>query len=101
MFRLAFIVIVIILLWLQSLFVQTVHTVRGDVHIFGYNWVPWFFLALFSLVLIGFAEFARRVMKDRILAVLCLLGIPLFALVSLQFVYERVEVSSKLLVHRR
>ena len=101
MFKLAFAIIVVLLLWLQSLFVQTVHVVRGDVHVFKYNWVAWLFLVLFSLVCVGFAEFARRVMKDRILAVLCLLGIPLFGLVSLQLLYERVEVSEKLLIHRR
>jgi hypothetical protein len=34
-------------------------------------------------------------------AIICLLMIPLFGFVSLQFICERVEVSDKLLVHRR
>lgn len=101
LFRLAFIISFIFLLWLQSLFTGTVHVVQGGTHIFKYNWVPWFFLVLMFLVLIGFAEIARRLLKDRGLAVICLLGIPLFGLLSLQFIYERVEVSEKLLVHRR
>lgn len=101
MFRLAFALAFLLLLWLQSLFTQTTHLVRGQTHVFRYNAVPWFFLALMFLMLVGFAEIARRLLKDRILAVLCLLGMPLFGLVSLQFIYECVEVSEKLLVHRR
>lgn len=101
LFRLGFAVAVIMLLWLQSLFAQTEHIVQGDVHVFHYNWVPWLFLVLMSLTLVGFAEIARRRLKDRVLALLCILGIPLFGLVSLQLIYERVEVSNKLLVHRR
>jgi hypothetical protein len=75
--------------------------VQGDTHIFKYNWVPWFFLALMALTLVGFAEIARRLLKDRVLAVMCLLGIPLFSLLSLQLIFERVEVSERVLVHRR
>jgi hypothetical protein len=101
MFRLAFAVAFIFLLWLQAQFTQTEHVVDGAVHVFKYNWVPWLFLALMFLTLIGFAEIARRWMKDRILAVCVLLGFPLFGLVSLQFYFERVELSDDLLVHRR
>ena len=51
---------------------------------------------------VGFALVAWRLMNDRLLAGLVLLGIPLFAFVSLpQFLYERVEISDKMLVHRR
>lgn len=101
MFRLALAIAFIFLLWLQSLLTQTEHIVRGDVHVFQYNWVPWLFLVLMSLMLVGFAEIARRLLKDRVLALICVLGIPLFSLLSLQFIYERVEVSNELLVHRR
>jgi hypothetical protein len=101
MFRLAFLLLVIAVLVLQSLFTQTEHVVEGDVHIYRYNVVPWIFLGVLMLSLVGFAEVARRYLRDRILAVHCLLGIPLFGLVSLQLIYERVEVSDALLVHRR
>jgi hypothetical protein len=101
MFRLAFAVAFVFLLWLQSLFNQTEHLIRGGTHIFKYNLVPWLFLALIFLTVIGFAETARRLLKDRVLAVLTLLMIPLFGITSLQFTYERVEVSHQLLVHRR
>lgn len=101
MFRLALAIAFIVLLWLQSLFTQTVHFVDGGVHVFTYNWVPWFFLALTALTLVGFAEIARRLLKDRVVAVICLLAIPLFGFLSLQFIYERVELTDELLVHRR
>lgn len=83
MFRLAMGITFVFLIWLQSLFTQTVHAVQGDTHIFKYNWVPWFFLVLMFFTLIGFAEIARRFLKDRIAAVICLLGIPLFALIPI------------------
>lgn len=101
MFRLAFAIAFVFLLWLQSLFTQTVHVIQGETHIFRYGWVPWLFFLLMLLTVLGFAEIARRFLKDRVLAVICLLGIPLFGLLSLQLIYERVEVSEKLLVHRR
>lgn len=101
MFRLAFLAIFLFLLWLQSLFNQTVHVVDGNTHIFRYNWVPWFFMALMAITLIVFAEIARRRLRDRVIAVICWLGIPLLGFLSLQLVYERVEVSDKFLVYRR
>jgi fucose 4-O-acetylase-like acetyltransferase len=91
----------IFLLWVQSLFTDTVHSVENGTHIFRYNAMPWFFLALMFIMQIGFAEIARRFMKDRVLAVLCLLGIPLFGLLSLQLIYERTEVSETQISHRR
>ena len=100
-FKIGMAVVFILLLWLQSLFTQTEHVIRGEVHIFRYNWVPWLFLILMFGMLIGFAEVARRFMKDRWAAIICWLMIPLFSLVSLGFICERVEVSDKLLVHRR
>jgi len=101
MFKLAFTIAFLFLLWLQSLFTQTEHVIRGDVHVFRYNGVAWFFLALIALVLVAFAEVARRLLKDRGLALICLLMIPLMGLTSLQLLYERVEVSAELLVRRR
>jgi hypothetical protein len=100
-FKIAMAVVFIFLVWLQSLFTGTEHVIRGDVHIFKYNLVPWLFLVLLSLMLIGFAEIARRFLADRWVAIICLLGIPVFGFISLQFICERVEVSDKLLVHRR
>lgn len=101
MFRLAYMIAFVFLLWLHSLFAQTEHIVQGGVHIFKYNWVPWSFLVFLVLMQVGFAEVARRLLKDRGLAMLCVLTIPLFGLLSLQFIYDRVEVSDKLLTHRR
>jgi hypothetical protein len=101
MTRLTFLVVFLLILWLQSLFTQTTHEFDGTTHIFKYNWVPWLFLVLITATLIGFAEHARRVLRDRFVAITCLFGIPLFAFLSLQFVFERVEVNNQLLVHRR
>jgi hypothetical protein len=101
MFRLAFLVAFLFLVWLESLFTQTVHVIDGKTHLFKYNGIPWLFLVLMSLVLVGFAEIARRFQKDRVTASICLLGLPFFAFVSLQLLYERVEVTDSLLVHRR
>jgi hypothetical protein len=101
MFRLAYGIAFVFLLWLFSLFTQTEHIVQGGVHVFKYNWVPWAFLAGILLLMLGFAEIARRILKDRGLAIICVLLIPGYALLSLQFIFERVEVSDKLLKHRR
>jgi hypothetical protein len=100
-FKIAMAVAFIFLLWLESLFTEAEHVVRGDVHIFKYNWVPWIFLVLMCLAFVGFAEIARRFLKDRVAAIICLLGIPLFDLISLQYICERVEISKDLLIHRR
>lgn len=56
MFRLAFGIACVLLIWLQSLFTDTVQIDGGDTHVFQYNWVPWFFLVLMMLVLVGCAE---------------------------------------------
>jgi hypothetical protein len=101
MFRLAFLVTFLFVVWLQSFFTQTVHEVHGKTHLFKYNGIAWNFLVLMSLVLIGFAEIARRFLKERGTAIICLLGIPIFAFLSLQLVCERVEVTDSLLIHRR
>jgi hypothetical protein len=100
-FKIAMAIVFVFLLWLQSLFTQTEHVIHGEVHIFKYNWVPWLFLVLMSLMAVGFAETARRFLRDRVVAVICLLLIPGFDFISLQFICERVEISKDLLVHRR
>jgi hypothetical protein len=100
-FKLAMAAAFVFLLWLQSLFTQTEHVIRGNVHVFKYSWMPWFFLVLISFTLVGFAEIARRFLKDRVAAIICLLMIPLFGFISLQFICEWVEISDKVLVHRR
>src|SRR5262245_3744726 len=101
MFRLTYAIAFVFLIWMQSLFTQTEHVMRGDVHVFRYNWVPWLFLVLMVIMQIGFAEIARRFLKDKVLAIICLALIPMYGLLSLQYFCERVEVSSKLLIHRR
>jgi hypothetical protein len=101
MFRLAYLVVFLFLLWLHLLFVQTEQVVQGGVHIFKYNWVPWSCLTFIVLMQLGFAEIARRFFKDRGLALLILLFTPVFGLLSIRFIYERVEVSDALLKHRR
>jgi hypothetical protein len=101
MFRYAFLAAFLLLLWLFSHFTDTVHIVQGNTHVFAHNWVPWFFLVCLALLHVAFAEVARRFLKDRVLALLCLLLIPLYGLLVPKLVYERVEVSPDLLVHRR
>ncbi|MCA8986131.1 MAG: hypothetical protein KDA78_00725 [Planctomycetaceae bacterium] len=101
MFRFTYAFVLIFLLWLQSLFTDTVHTFENGSHRFHYNLVPWFFLGLICLTQAVFAEIARRFMKDKWLGILCLLFIPLFGFLSLKHVYERTEVSESGISHRR
>jgi hypothetical protein len=101
MFRLVYAIVFTFLLWLHSLVTDTAHIVQGATHVFAYNWVPWSFLYCLVLMHLAFAEVARRFLKDRALAVICLLLIPLYGLLSPKLLYERVEVSRELLVHRR
>ncbi len=101
MFQVAFLTVVLFLVWLQSRWAETVHVVDGGTHVFKYNWVPWLFLGLLILTSIAFAAIAYKVIRDRFLTGACLLGIPLFSLLSLQLVCERVVITPELLVHRR
>jgi len=102
MFRLAFALAAVLLLFVYSLVDTTSHTIVGQHHVFAYGWLACLFVGLWMALLIGFSLAAWRLMNDRLLAGLVLLGIPLFMFVSLpQFLYERVEISDKLLVHRR
>lgn len=101
MFKLAFAAAFVLVLWLQSLFTLTERVDEAGTQIYRFSWVAWLFMSLFWLVCIAFAEIARRCMKDRVLAVVCLLSIPLFGFISLGFIYDRVELSDRLLRHRR
>ena len=100
-FQLAFLVIALAIVWASTLFRQTAHIVVGNTHIFRYNWVPWIFLAVNVVMLLAFAGFARRVLESRWGALIFLLAIPVFGFIQLQVVFERVELSKDLLVHRR
>src|SRR5262249_3762287 len=62
MFRLAYTVAFIVLLWLHLQFTQTDHVMYGDVHVFKYNWVPWLFLFGMAFTPIGFAGVAHRLL---------------------------------------
>jgi len=102
LFRLAFLTACLIYIWFQSLFTHTSHTVIGDRHLFAYGWVGVVLGLGFNIVPIGGAWFLWRVKKDRLGAGIILLCIPLFAFfVMPQLFMERVEVTSKMLTHRR
>ena len=102
MFRLIFLAACVAWIGLQSLFVQTSHTIVGDRHVFAYNGAAFALGFGFNLIPIGGAWFLWRVKRDRIGAGLILLCIPLFAVfVMPQLFMERVEVTPTLLTHRR
>lgn len=102
MYKLAFAIAVVLLLFVQSFFDTTVHTVQGNDHIFTYGVLAWLFFALFLLILIAFSAFAWKKMNEPILAGIMLLGIPLVCFMALpQICYERVELTQEYLIHRR
>jgi hypothetical protein len=102
MFRLAFTLCAILLLWFQSLFTTTVHSVDGTHHVFSYGWIAWVFGASFIVMLLVFAWIAWRVMNDRVIMWITLAGIPLICLAVLpQTLYERLEITETHLIHRR
>lgn len=102
LFRLGFLLTFLAILWVQSLFTDTEHVTVGQTQIYRYNNVAWFFVGVQLLMLIGFAEIARRVLKDRFVAVTCWLAIPFFAcFVGSKNFCERVELTPDLLIHRR
>lgn len=102
MFRLALGIVFVLLLGLHSLLPETAQTVDGTRHLFAAAWTQWFFVGLTALVLIGFAEIARRFMKDRILSVICWLMIPLFGFTLVPGLWDnRVEITKDHLIHRR
>jgi len=101
-FRMMFLVACLLYIWLQSLFLQTSHTVLGERHMFGYSWVG---IALgfgFNIIPIGAAWFLWRKRHDRFGAGIMLLVIPIFAVFIMpQLFMERVEVTPTQLRHRR
>ncbi len=101
MFRLGYALGVVLILWLMSLCSLTERVDEAGTGVYRFSWVAWFFLSLMWLLCLVFAEVARRFLKDRTLAILCLLGIPLFSISSLGLLYDRVEVSRQLLRYRR
>jgi hypothetical protein len=101
-YKIAFAVAVVLLLFLQSFFDTTVHTVSANHHVFSYGFLAWLFFALFVLIVMGFAIFAWKKMNEPILAGIMLLGIPLICFAALpQICYERVELTGEHLIHRR
>lgn len=102
MFRLAFAVAVVLLLLVQSFFVTTVHIVDGERHIFRYSAVAWVFLAAFAGILLLFAVIAWKALHDKLLSGFLLVATPLLMfLLAPQLLYERVELTDELLIHRR
>ncbi len=102
MVRLTFLAASLLYIWVQSQFVQTTHVIEGERHIFGYGLVGIILGFGFNIVPIGTAWFLWKVKKDRGGAAIFLLFIPLFAVfVMPQLLMERVEVTPKLLSHRR
>src|SRR2546422_884530 len=102
MFRLAFLIACLIYIWFQSLFVHTSHTIIGDRHVFAYGWLGVLLGVGFNIVPVLGAWFLWRVKKDKVGAAIILLCIPLVAIfVMPQLFMERVEVTPKMLTHRR
>lgn len=102
MFRLIFLLACLLYLWFQSLFIQTVHTVADQRHVFAYSWVGIAFGLGFNLIPIAAAVFLWRVKRDRVGAGIFLLCIPLLGVLVLpQLFMERVEVTRTHLIHRR
>lgn len=102
MFRLAFAIAIVLLLLVQSFFVTTTHVVEGNHHIFRYGAVAWAFLAGFGAILVIFAVIAFKPLKDKVLGGFLLAAMPvLMFLLAPQLLYERVELTDELLIHRR
>lgn len=101
-FRLLFGVAFALLLWLQSMFVHTVHIQQGDHHVFRYGTVGWVFLILFALVPLAFALLAWKWLRDYGAAVILLIAGPvMFFLVAPQIIYEQTELTGTEWRHRR
>lgn len=102
MFRLGFVIAIALLLWLQSCFTLTTHVVDGEQHVFRYGVVAWTFLAAFAGIMLAFAWLAWQPLKDKLLGGFLLAATPvLMALLAPQLLYERVELTNDLLIHRR
>jgi hypothetical protein len=102
MFRLGFAIAVVVLLLLQSFFVNTTHIIDGEHHVFRYSAVAWAFLAGFAAILVAFAVIAWKLLNDKLLGGFLLVATPLLMLaLAPQLLFERVEVTDDLLIHRR
>ena len=101
LFRGGFLIAVLVVIGLHQCFTQTVHVIVGQTHVFRYNHVPWILFIALSLMMAVFAEVARRFLKDRAATVICWLMIPVYGLLTIQLIYERVEINDEWLVHRR
>jgi hypothetical protein len=102
MFRLALAVAIVLLLLVQSFFTTTTHVVEGEHHIFRYSALAWVFLGGFAGILAAFAWIAWQPMKDKPLGGFLLAATPLLMLLlAPQLLYERVELTDELLIHRR
>jgi hypothetical protein len=102
MFRLLMVAAFALLLFLHSLFLQTVHIQRGNDHIFRYGAVAWVFLCLFAILPLLFALLAWKWLRDSGGAIILLIAAPvMFFLVAPQIIYERVELTETEWKHRR
>jgi len=102
MVRALFLIATLAYLGIQSLFVQTSHTIVGERHVFAYNTAAIILGLGFNIVPLGAAAFLWRVKRDRAGAVMFLLCIPLIGFfVMPQFFMERVEVTPTQIIHRR
>jgi hypothetical protein len=102
LFRFALMIVFILLLGFHSLLPETGHALDGTHHVFSAAWTQWFFLSLTALVLLGFAEIARRLMKDSIVSLICWLAIPFFGFTLVPGLWDnRVEITNDSLVYRR
>jgi hypothetical protein len=102
MFRLAFALAIVMLLWLQSLVDTTEHFTDGARHVFAYGWAAWLFFGGFMVIFVVFAGVAWRLLKDRILAGIILAGMLLTTLACLPQIWcERTELTDTHLIHRR
>lgn len=102
MFRLAFAVAFVLLLVAQSFFTTTTHIVDGQHHLFRYGILAWVFLGAFAGIMVLFAWIAWQPMKDKLLGGFLLVTTPLLMLLlAPQLLYERVELTDELLIHRR
>src|SRR6187200_1820278 len=102
MFRLAFAVAVVLLLLVQSLFITTTHIVEGQHHVFRYSALAWVFLGGFAAITVAFAIIAWKPLQDKLLGGFLLAATPvLMLLLAPQLLYERVELTDELLIHRR
>lgn len=99
--KLAFLLVLIPLICLPALFNQIAVSSENGTTTYGYNHVPWIFLALIVIAFIAFGEYVRRALKDIWGALIFYAGVPVMAFLSLQLVYEQTKLSDDRLVYTR